>query len=455
MSGQIHTRRGVWLGAVLIILAGALAGSGCQRAGAASRGEPIASTQCDPRFTQILNEADAARPIQARARRHEREQAMEKTRRTARLRAQAWIHLVEYRPASEPGAPAMALLSFPQATTSLGRRSYLYDNALALLWFAWTGQHARARALAKTLRFLQLDDGSWGYSFHLDNPHDRQTRYIRSGAVAWAAHALAYYGSQFGQPGALLSAQRAARFLHAMRLGGDGPARGLVSAGRGLPSTLLDAPPSPKLEFAVSEHQFDAHLVLARFFPMAARRLATQMLEVLWLRRSGRFAVAAGAERVDTRRALDAAGAWGALWLWGAGHPALAQKSYAFARQTFMTHALLVGDENGFPVTRKLAGFRPYEDDVDGYDVQAARDHIFVEGSMGMGLAAHRLGDEHTARSMLQTGIALSCMGAPGIPYSTVELPGFSTHPAAAPTLWFLFVEREMASGLTAPIFRF
>lgn len=454
MSRRIDSARSSRLGAVLIVVAGALLGSGCQRAQAGGRSDTASAGPCDPRFLQILNDADALRPFGPQAPRHAREQAMENTRRSARLRAQAWIHLVEYRPASAPGAPALALLSFPQASTSLGRRSYLYDNALALLWFAWTGQNARARALARTLRFLQLDDGSWGYSFHLDHPDDRHSRYIRSGAVAWAAHALGYFGSQVGDPGALLSARRAARFLDAMRLGGPGPARGLVSAGRGLPGTLLDAPPSPKLDFAVSEHQFDAHPVLARFFPMAARRLAARMLEVLWLRRPGRFAVAAGAERVDTRRALDAAGAWGALWLAGTGHAALAQKSYAFARQTFGTHALVVGEEHGAPVTRKLAGFRPYADDIDGYDIHAAPDHIFVEGSMSMGLAAHRLGDAKTAREMLQTGIALGCMGPPGLPYSTVELPGFSTHPAAAPTLWFLFLEREMASGLTAPIFR-
>lgn len=438
------------------MLMAAMLGAGCHGAAASSRPvnlERGESTSCDPRFLHILNDAESPRPFETSARREYREGAMKKTHRAARIRAENWLQLVEYEPASTQGAPAMALLSFPQATTSLARRSYLYDNALALLWFAWNGQYGRARALAQTLRFLQLDDGSWGYSFHLDNPQDHHTRYIRSGAVAWAAHALAYFGTQFGEPAALLSAQRAARFLESMRLGGDGPMRGLVSAGRGFPSTLLDAPPSPKIGFAVSEHQFDAHIVLARFFPMAARRLAAQMLEVLWLKRAGRFAVAAGAERVDTRRALDTAGAWGSLWLWGVGRPGLAKQSYVYARETFATSALLVAHEKNGPVTLKIEGFRPYEDDVDGYDVEAAHDHIFVEGSMGMGLAAYRLGDAETAQSMLRTGIALSCAGPPGIPYSTVKLPGFSTHPAAAPTLWFLFLEREMTTGLTAPIF--
>ncbi|AWV88350.1 hypothetical protein DN745_02925 [Bradymonas sediminis] len=444
------------MAAALVMLAAGLIGAGCHRATASSRPahhQQPESRDCDPRFMQILNDAEAPDPSENPTRRAHRERAMQDTHRTARKRAEDWLQLAEYQAASLPGAPAMALLSFPQATTSISRRSYLYDNALALLWYAWKGQYSRARALAQTLRYLQLEDGSWGYSFHLDNPQDHHARYIRSGAVAWAAHALAYFGTQFGEPAALLSAQRAARFLESMRLGGSGPTRGLVSAGRGLPSTLMEAPPSPKLGFAVSEHQFDAHIVLARFFPMQAERLAEQMLDVLWLKRPGRFAVAAGAERVDTRRALDAAGAWGALWLLGAGHPQLAAQSYRYSRETFASSALLVGHAKHGPVTLKLQGFRPYEDDIDGYDVDAAADHIFVEGAMGMGIAAHRLGDPETAQKMLRTGIALSCTGAPGIPYSTVQLPGFSTHAAAAPTLWFLFLEREMATGRDAPIF--
>lgn len=449
-----RTRTLAWLGFLAATLT--LVGAGCHRATAASRPQRLtrsAPNRCDPRFIEILNATDAPPRFESASQRIARESDMENTQRSARMRAQSWIHLVEYQPLSTPNAPAVALLSFPQATTPLARRSYLYDNALALLWFAWTGQFERADALATTLRFLQLDDGSWGYSFHLDNPEDHQQRYIRSGAVAWTAHALAYFGTRFGEPAALLSARRAAQFLDAMRLTENGPARGMVSAGRGLPSTPLEAAPSPKIRFAVSEHQFDAHIALAHFFPMSARRLAERMIDVLWLRRHGRFAVAADAEQVDTRRALDAAGAWGALWLLGTDHPKLAKQSYRYTRQTFATRSLLVEHRARGPVTRTLEGFRPYEDGVDGYDVDAAPDHIFVEGSMGMGLAAHRLGDPITARQMLQTGIALSCAGEPGIPYSTVKLPGFSTLPAAAPTLWFLFLEREMNTGLHAPLF--
>lgn len=73
---------------------------------------------------------------------------------------------------------------------------------------------------------------------------------------------------------------------------------------------------------------------------------------------------------------------------------------------------------------------------------------------MSMGLAAHRLGDEETARQMLHAGVALSCAAHPGLAYSNVQLPGFATYAAAAPTFWFLFLAREMASGQTAPIFQ-
>lgn len=390
----------------------------------------------------------------------------------ARRRAEDWLTLVPYAPASAPGAPALAVLSYPQADTTLRHRTYIYAQALALLWFSWTGQSERAHALARTLYYLQQDDGSWGYSFDTRPAGDYHRRYVRSGTVAWAATGLAYFATQFAEPQASLSARRATRFLQSARLGGQGPSRGLVSAGKGLPTTLPDAPPSALIDFAPAEHQFDTQPVLALFDPLAARRLAERMLDALWLQDEGRFALAARADDLDTRRALDAAGAWGALWLWAHGQPARARRSFDYARQTFATTARIALDDptrmaldsparaarrNTTPGTVKsvtIQGFRPYQDDVDDYDIHAATDHIFVEGSMSMGLAAHRLGEEATARQMLRTGISLSCAGAPGVAYSNVPLPGFTTHAAAAPTLWFLFLAREMVSGQTAPIFQ-
>lgn len=368
------------------------------------------------------------------------EATVEERRQAARERATQFLEVVAYQPATLGPSEALAILSYPQAEGSLRQRSFVYDDALALLWFAWTGQQPKAAGLAETLMYLQKPDGSWGFSFGTERAGDYHASYVRNGTVAWAAHALGYYGQRYAKPRALRSAQRGAEFLRRMRIGGDGMARGLVSAGYNSPTTPPDAPAGPPLPYAVSEHQFDAHVVLAHFEPRAAERLRQRMLEVLWMDRENRFAVAAS-DTLDEGRALDSAGAWGAMWLWGIGEPQRAQQSYEYAREHFAT------DEG------ELFGFRPYEDAVAGYDPDEAPEHIFVEGTMSMGMAAHRLGDEPTAQKVLDTGVALSCRGEVGLPYSNVEVPGFSTRPAAASTLWFLFFDREMATGKTAPLF--
>ncbi len=368
------------------------------------------------------------------------EATVEHAREAARQRAERWLDLVEYAPATLGRSPALAIVSYPRAQGPMARRSFVYDDALALLWFAWNGQKRRAAGLAETLMYLQKADGSWGFSFATGPQGGYDASYVRSGTVAWAAHALGYYGERFSEPLAVRAAQRAATYLRELRLG-EGRARGLVSAGTGSPNLPADAPAGAPLGYAVAEHQFDAYEVLARYDAMTAERMAERMLEVLWLDDQGRFGVAATAEHVDHKRALDAAGAWGALWLWSLGERARAQRSYAYTRRTFAT------DKAG------LFGFRPYEDDIDGYDPTAHPGHIFVEGTMGMGLAAHRLGDEATARRVLATGIRLSCQGQAGLAYSNVKVRGFSTRPAAASTLWFLFLDREMATGMTAPLF--
>lgn len=365
---------------------------------------------------------------------------MDQIRQEAISRAEQWVEPVDYSAATLGPSPALAVLSYPEADGSLGERSFVYDGALALLWFAWTGDEQTARGLAETLIYLQNADGSWGFSFSATDPDDYQASYVRSGAVAWAAHALGFYGERYGQPRAIRAARRGADFLERMRIGEDTAARGLVSAGRGRPATYAPTAGGPPLRYAVAEHQFDAQIVLERFAPMVAGRLAERMVEVLWLDDQGRFAVAAS-EDIDRRRALDAAGAWGALWLLGRGDDERAQRSFDYSVGQFRT------EDDG------MLGFCPYRDAIDNYDTDRCEGHFFVEGTMSMGLAAHRLGDEDIAGQVLQTGIELGCRGPMGLAYSNVEMPGFSTRAAAASTLWFLFLEREMRTGQTAPLF--
>lgn len=444
--------------ALLFMLAAICFLGGCHESAEAAIRRQISPREvkkpaCSADFVGLLADVKRYQKSPNRARQKRAARALSKLRESARDRSAAWLQLVPYQPASTAQRPALAILSFPGSANSLARRSYVYDMALALLWFSWTGQDARARGIAQTLSFLQKDDGSWGFSFHVDHAADYHDRYIRNGTVAWAAHALTYFATQYADPAALVSARRAAQFLRSMQLGSAGPNRGLVSAGLGLPGTLADEPPSAPVEFAPAEHQFDAQIVFSALDPPAARRLSERIIDVLWMGGEGRFALAAGPRRVDTRRALDAAGAWGALWLLADGQPERARRSFEYARETFATDDTLWDTRFSAPKTLKLQGFRPYEDDIDGYDVDANIEHFFLEGTFSMGVAAHRLGASQAAESALITGVALSCAESPGVVYSNVELPGFLAEPAAASTLWFLFLEREMAGAPGSPIF--
>jgi hypothetical protein len=379
-----------------------------------------------------------------------------------RIEAQAWLKLVEKQPArlyDAPGAPApalraarfsgtdavlpLALVSYPGvgAESPLRGRSFLYDQALALLWFTWIGDEATARGLAATLVQLQQPDDSWGFAFGAVDGYYNAS-YVRSGAVAWATHALAHYARRYADRAAQAAADRAGRRFERVRRG-DGPAGapGLIEGGRGRWSpdekTFF---PDFRLRTAVTEHQLDVHMAWRTLQHPEVAALGQRILDTLWLDGEGRFAVAADDSGPDPARALDAAGGWGALWLLAQGDTERAGRSLRYTARAFA-------------VTRpRLRGFRPYLDPVEGASTRPPPDLIFVEGTLGLGLAAHRLGESWLARATVEAAVELACQHGPGVPYADRPAPGFPVEPAAAPTLWFLFLEREMRTGMTAPL---
>ena len=373
-----------------------------------------------------------------------------------RAEAERWLTFVEYHPGathdagpSQPrrqlrpvdGGRHLALLSYADAPRGdpTANRSFVYDDALALLWLTATGAEEKARALAHTLVAIQNPDGTWGFSFGLDGFYNAS--YVRMGAVAWAAHALATFVQRYPDPPAAAAASKAAQALLAARRERAPAAVGLIEGGRGRWS--LDQKyflPDFRFRAAVTEHQLDAHMALAALEPQAAATLARQMISTLWMEPEGRFAAAADNTGAEASRVLDASGAWGALWLDSIGEEALARRSLAYALRTFAT-------SDG-----RYRGYRPYLDPVDGPISAMDPQLIFVEGTLGVGLAALRLGDRATAEAVLRTAVELACDHGPGIPYANRNAPNVPATPAAAPTLWFLMFERELRTGQRAPI---
>lgn len=332
----------------------------------------------------------------------------------------------------------LAVRSYPEHEGALRHNSYLYDNALALLWYEWAGESDRARRIAAHLLSRQRADGSWRSVFVL-RENDETSGRVYSGAVAWAGYALAYIGHRRDWSAARSAARRSADFLWERRQTGEaGPALGgLIAAGY-----RFDQEGRRADRFAATEHQFDAHALLAQIAPERADELERRILKELWIEEEGRFGMGLRVDGPDPRRALDASGAWGAMWLQSVGRDRQARRSLDFALDSFAS------------TETELQGFRPYLDRTGDYLPDQHPEHIFVEGSMSVGLAALRLGRDPVAERSLRLGARLQCMTENGLPYSNLETAQFSTEPAAAPSIWFLFLEREWRSGRPAPVFR-
>ena len=387
------------------------------------------------------------------------ERSPEARRERVRVEAAAWLQLepltVERlydagplgRVWSLPRAPRgrrLAVVSYADAApdSPLRGRSFVYDDALALLWFTATGARETAEEIAATLVALQNPDGTWGFSFSVRDGF-YNAGYVRTGTVAWAAHALAVYAGRWGDTGARAAAERAGQALLRGRRRDVPVGAGLIEGGRGRWSVdERTFYPEFRLPSAITEHQLDAHMALRSLAVPEAAPMTDSILSTLWLDREGRFAVAADNAGPDPARALDAAGGWGALWLLAQGDAARATRSLNFTL-------------SAFPATTAppLTGFRPYLDPVEGPRSALQPDLIFVEGSLGVALAAHRLNRPEMASTALQTAVELACLLGPGVPYANREAIGFPPVAAAAPTLWFLMVEREMRTGEQAPLF--
>ncbi len=354
--------------------------------------------------------------------------------------AEAWIQLVALD--IPDNQDSLAVVSFPDAKQPLSLRTYLYDQALALLWFSFSGDESSARALAQTLVHLQQGDGSWSFSFQPQNGVVDDEEYVRTGAVAWAGWALAYHAATMDNEEAKQAAARARSFVKDNRVDApDSTIDGLYTAGRGYHDPEIgERTPNVPVQFVSTEHQFDVHMLLRAFDDTEATALEQRVMEMLWMNDQNRFAMGTDARRLDQTRALDAAGSWGALWLLSIDRPQTAHRSLQYTLESFPADDAEI-----------TGGFMPYLDEVDG--MKPNHELIFVEGSLGVALAALRLDNPPVAHQVLEMVIQLTDGTDGGVPYANLTTGDFTEDAAAAPTLWFLMLHREMTTGQQAPLF--
>ncbi len=333
-----------------------------------------------------------------------------------------------------------AVLSYPDPErfagadagfAQLSHRTFVYDQALALLWATQRGDRTLARGLAQTLEALQNQDGSWGFSFSAQGDGYYNAGYVRTGAVAWCLYALAVYQQRGDDPAALAVLHKGLNWL-LLQVDSD---TDLVLAGRGRWRNGAHFEPDWPAEFAATEHQIDAWFALmaAAKVPriinsnkllQTANRVAAASDNQLWREAQGRYAEGLANGLQDPISALDASGTWAALWDVARGRPERAERSLAWVEAHHRREVL------GWPA------YVPY--------VPGQPDTWFVEGSLAIALVWQRLGQPERARAALQPHLELACSGGLPLVYSPRWATDFPLAPAAAPTLWFAMVVGEV-----------
>lgn len=314
----------------------------------------------------------------------------------------------------------------PDGFEAVGTRSFLYDDALLALLRIMDGDRDGAARVLRAIAALQSADGSWGFSVGWDGSYyDRY--YVRSGVVASLVYALAKFDVAFGGEAFLPSARRGASWLLSQRQAGTG----LVMAGRGFGGSH-EVDRGERAAHVVTEHQIGAYFALAALGAVEpaggwreeAIALGDAVRAHLWIAEEGRFAQGMSEEGLDRGSALDAAGAWGALFLLACGRHEEAAKSLEW-----------VDRHHAFP----WEGGRAYRPFVGGPDTW------FVEASAGLALAWHRL-EPRSSRGEEELSRLVALREAHGfpLPYATEWAQDFPKTPAAGPSLWFLLVGAEL-----------
>lgn len=316
----------------------------------------------------------------------------------------------------------------PDGFQVLKNRSYVYDNALYALWLISEGKSDESASVLRAMVALQRSDGAWGFSFDARGGQFYNAAYVRTGVVSWVVLALAQHTLAFKDPALKVALQRGVAWLQRRRDAKSGLLQGglgrWVDDGQRFEADYVAS-------WASTEHNVDAYFALraaekAGVTNTGHAALGEAISKHLYIAKERRYAQGLQGTRQDTVSALDAAGSWTALFELAVGRP---QRASDMLRWLKRHHTI---DDGGW------AGYKPYRQGPDVW---------FVEGSLAIALARHRLGRLNPAKQLTAEAAALSCVAGRPLLYSTSWAKDFPATPAAAPTLWFALVAKEVDAG--------
>jgi len=356
-------------------------------------------------------------------------------------------------------------------------RSFIYDDAVAIVAFTMAGEIRSAEAIINTLWRLQRDDGSFYFTYNTHNSwpneDDNEGAIIRTGALAWVGFATVYYLNAMlekypdfikkdiiGERAFEVSRKLADFMVNHQVNDKESPLYGLITGGYGEyvlkieDGKLVERFNRAALNWASSEHNIDAYFFLRDFgrltenekYLKSAEKI-TLGLSKLWSTMDGQFYRGIkGDGKIDRALPLDCA-SWAEMYLIAIGDMNRARKTLNTIEAKYRI------SRNGLNGYRPYASGPIYEDpEVNryfksqlGFNTWEKSDLIWIEGNMGVAAAFYKAGDKNKAQDIVKWSLQFQNNG--GFLYANKNIPyHFNSYPSVASTGWFIILAEIMKS---------
>ena len=333
----------------------------------------------------------------------------------------------------------------PAYITPFASKSYLYDAGLSLISFAGTARQEDAKRIAKGIMKSQFENGSFPFSTNHINPFGADA-YLRSGAIAWVAYALAYYLQAYPKSSIANDVQaclnKVLTYLTSLR---DNTKGGLIKGGSGRYTTsggIETFDPSYIIPWVSAEHNIDAYFAFKiagevlnnPTYTTISNEIGDSIINLLYDEFNGRMYQGLNADgTADIADALDV-NSWGAIAMVALGRNDFAETLIERAERYYYTT----------DVTTGAKGYKPYSAEL-GYP--NAVDTVWFEGSYGVALAHAKLNQTSKFNSLMNELFRFREEDG-AFRYATLRDATYeiSNNKSVASTAWFIIANTLNAS---------
>jgi uncharacterized repeat protein (TIGR01451 family) len=296
-------------------------------------------------------------------------------------------------------------------------RSWIYDDALAVIALSMEGECQAAKDTLSALAGLLDTDGKLGFSYNTADGWFDNTRY-RTGAIAWVGYSFVFYQKACGDSQFQAAAESIADWVLTMQ----DPTTGSVKGG-------------PDVGWFSTEHDIDAYFFLRDIglltgnttYLEAANRIKQSLLTNHWSPSYGCFQQGIN----DTVKVLDAA-SWGALFLLSIGQPDKAESCLDFIEVNFPTTGTC--DIGG--VSQNISGYKP----------NVSTNLVWSEGSLGVAKAYQRAGDQAKHDGIVSEIWKMQGPNS-GIVYACPPATDFPDWESVAGTAWMVMLQSDQQAA--------